>query len=192
MSQEQSPHPNTQEEILQQQYLRALSSFEGIVLSQIDVKNRLGNRLNYSIRAGIIILGAIAISILILLLSLSSQVNRITKVVGEMDTHFEAIATKMDDIREHLDHMDRQVALVREMGGMVAVMDKEMQQINLDMSGMQGKVNGIEQNLARVRQRVDGIAVNIDQLNRELQGITHQMHRLGKPARSLNKMMPFP
>ncbi|MCW5586810.1 MAG: hypothetical protein KIS75_11810, partial [Chromatiales bacterium] len=80
------------ETILQQQYLRALSSFEGIVLSQIDVKNRLGDRLNYSIRAGLIILSVIAFSILVLLLTLSSQINRISNVVGAMNTHFSAVS----------------------------------------------------------------------------------------------------
>ena len=57
------PRTSSDETILQQQYLRALSSFEGIVLSQIDVKNKLGDRLNYSIRAGLIILSVIAFSI---------------------------------------------------------------------------------------------------------------------------------
>jgi hypothetical protein len=36
------PRASGDDKILQQQYLRALSSFEGIVLSQIDVKNKLG------------------------------------------------------------------------------------------------------------------------------------------------------
>ena len=60
------------EAVLEKQFRRAVSSFEGIVLSQIDIKNKLADRLNYSIRAGIIILGVIAISILILLLTLDS------------------------------------------------------------------------------------------------------------------------
>ncbi|MGD2083050.1 MAG: hypothetical protein PVF91_08795, partial [Chromatiales bacterium] len=70
------PKASTDEAILQQQYLRALSSFEGIILGQIDIKNKLGNRLNYSLRAGLIILGVIAVSILVLLLTLSTQITR--------------------------------------------------------------------------------------------------------------------
>ena len=97
------------ETILQQQYLRALSSFEGIVLSQIDVKNRLGDRLNYSIRAGLIILSVIAFSILVLLLTLSSQINRISNVVGAMNTHFSAVSLRMDEISDHLGSMESQV-----------------------------------------------------------------------------------
>ena len=76
-NEEKSPKASTNDAILQQQYMRALGSFEGIVLSQIDVKNKLGDRLNYSIRTGIIILGVLAFSILVLLLTLSSQVTRI-------------------------------------------------------------------------------------------------------------------
>jgi hypothetical protein len=66
------PRPAGEDAVLQQQFRRALSSFEGIILSQIDIKNRLGDRLNYSIQAGIIILGAIAVSILVLLLTLNA------------------------------------------------------------------------------------------------------------------------
>ena len=43
-----TPKVAQDEAILHQQYRRALSSFEGIILSQIDIKNRLGDRLNYS------------------------------------------------------------------------------------------------------------------------------------------------
>ena len=97
---DQTPEMRTSSDdaILQQQYLRALSSFEGIVLSQIDVKNKLGDRLNYSIRTGLIILSVIAFSILVLLLTLSSQINRISSVVGAMNTHFSAVSLRMDEI----------------------------------------------------------------------------------------------
>ncbi len=72
--------PGGDDTILQQQFMRAVSSFEGIILSQIDIKNRLADRLNYSIRTGLVILGLIAASILILLLTLSSQITRISAV----------------------------------------------------------------------------------------------------------------
>ena len=96
----------TEDTVLQQQYLRALSSFEGIVLSQIDVKNALGDRLNYSIRAGLIILFVIAFSILVLLLTLSSQITRISNVVGAMNTHFSAVSLRMDEISEYRSRVD--------------------------------------------------------------------------------------
>ncbi len=192
MSEEPSGNKSSvQEDILQQQYLRALSSFEGIVLSQIDVKNRLGDRLNYSIRTGIIILGVIAISILILLLSLSSQVNRIAGVVGDINTHFSVISTNMKQIRHHMHSMEKKVALIESMSEQVAIMDQEMAGIDTDMNVMNETVKGIRENLTTVRQRVGGMTVNVDHINMELQGITHEVHRFGTPARSMNKMFPF-
>jgi uncharacterized protein YoxC len=179
------------DEILQQQYLRALSSFEGIVLSQIDLKNKLGDRLNYSIRTGIIILGVIAISILILLLSLSSQVNRIAGVVGNMNSHFIDIAKNMNQVRSHMNSMEKKVSLMRGMGEYVASMDKEVEQIKDDMSVMKGTVAGITNNLSVVRQKVGTMSMSVDHINLELQGITQEVHRFGKPARTMNKMFPF-
>jgi uncharacterized protein YoxC len=181
----------TSEEILQQQYLRALSSFEGIVLSQIDVKNRLGDRLNYSIRTGVIILGVIAISILILLLSLSSQVNRIASVVGDINSHFRVISSNMQQVNAHMQTMEQRVALIESMSRQVAIMDKEMAGIDKDMNDMNATVSGIRQNLSTVRQRVGAMAVNVDHINLELQGITQEVHRFGTPARTMNKMFPF-
>lgn len=192
MPAETDPKPaRTQEDILQQQYLRALSSFEGIVLSQIDMKNRLGDRLNYSIRSGIIILGVMAMSILILLLSLSSQINRIADVVGEMNDHFHSISQKMDQVRGHMQSMEKKVALIQGMGEQVAVMDGEIKGITQDMDTMRGSVDGIRGNLATVRERVTNMSMSVDFINLELQGMTQEMHRMGKPVRALNKMFPF-
>ncbi len=90
-----SAEENSDDEILQRQFLRAVSSFEAIILSQISIKNKLADRLNYSIRAGITILGAIAISILGMLLTLTSQINSITNVVISMNTNLTSVSTEM-------------------------------------------------------------------------------------------------
>ena len=97
MVEKPSPPINSEDdELLQQQYLRALTSFEAMQLSQIDVRNKLANRLNNSIRAGLAILGAIAFSILILLLTLTTQLSRISDVVFNMNTHFRSVTENMD------------------------------------------------------------------------------------------------
>ena len=186
------PKASTNETVLQQQYMRALGSFEGIILSQIDVKNKLGDRLNYSIRAGIIILGAIAFSILILLLTLTTQLNRITEVVSNIDNHFGSISEKMTRIDDHMGSMEKQVALIEAMDARIDVMDGEMALIAGDMTQMEGTVGGITQNMTSVRDQLGAIALTIDQVNNEMQIMTHEMHRMGKPARSMNKMFPFP
>jgi uncharacterized protein YoxC len=191
---EKSPFPRTadDEAILQQQYRRALSSFEGIILSQIDVKNRLGDRLNYAIQTGIIILGVVALSILVLLLTLSTQVNRISAVVAEMNTHFTSVSAQMNRIRGHMSAMDQRVALLEDMQGRTAVMDQEMRSIAADMDRMSRMVAGIDGHVATVRDRVGAISGNMDLMNTEVQVMTAEMGRMSRPARSMNKMFPFP
>jgi hypothetical protein len=99
----------SEEAVTEQQFLRAATAFEAIILSQIDIKNKLGDRLNYSIQAGIIILGIIAASIFILLLTLSSQVNRISGVVKEMNQDFTSVRIQMERIDGYFGSIEQRV-----------------------------------------------------------------------------------
>lgn len=188
----QKPKPPIQEELLQQQYLRALSSFEGIVLSQIDIKNKLGDRLNYSIRAGLVILSVIALSILVLLWTLSSQIDRISSVVAAMNVHFSEITQKMDRVGKNIVSMEQRVSLLESMDQYTLSMRHEVNGITQDMEKLQGQMSMIGGHLATVRDRVSNIAVSIDHMNAEVQNMSLEMHRMGQPARSLNRLMPFP
>jgi len=193
MAEERPTSKRRQEDaILQQQYRRALSSFEGIILSQIDIKNKLADRLNYSILAGIIILGGISISMLVLLLTLSAQINRISGVVLEMNTHFTSVSSQMHQIRGYMDAMEKRVALLEEIDGMTGVMDREMMSIAGDMDSMRRKLQGIDGHVALVRHNVSNISVNMDLMNREVQNMSVDMLQVSKPARTMNKMFPFP
>jgi methyl-accepting chemotaxis protein len=186
------PRNTTDDAVLQQQYLRALSSFEGIVLSQIDVKNKLGDRLNYSIRAGLVILGVIAFSILVLLLTLSSQITRISDVVGAMNTHFSAVSLRMDEISSHLGSMEAQVAQLRVIQGFTSTMQDEIAGIGDSTGAIEGSVMSVNQHMAGALVNVESINVTMNAMNHEVQAMSAEMHRMAKPARTLNKMFPFP
>ena len=193
MADEPADHPTSADDtILQQQYLRALSSFEGIVLSQIDVKNKLGDRLNYSIRAGLIILFVIAFSILVLLLTLSSQINRISSVVGSMNTHFSAISLRMDEITAALGSMEGQVAELKSIEDYTNAMQEQMLAISNSTGGIESSMFSIGEQMAGTRANVENIAVTMNAMNLEVQAMSAEMHRMAKPARTLNKMFPFP
>jgi len=178
--------------VLQQQYRRALSSFEGIILSQIDIKNRLGDRLNYSIQAGILILGFISISMSVLLFTLTSQITRISGVVDDMNSHFSSVANQMNRIKHHMSAMEQRVALLESVEVRTALMDREMGAIRTDMDYMRSNVDGIDNYLAAIRNHVGNISVNIDLMNLEVQTMSADMLRVSRPARAINKMMPFP
>ncbi len=180
------------EAVLEKQFRRAVSSFEGIVLSQIDIKNKLADRLNYSIRTGIIILGFIAISILILLLTLSSQLNRISRVVNDMNAHFSSISEQMMMMNGYIQFIEKRVALLDSINGQTEVMDGEMSSIAQDMEIMRSTVGGISRNVSVVRGNVGNISATIDHMGMEVLQMSHDMGRISKPSRSMNKMFPFP
>lgn len=187
-----TPRAAQDDAVLQQQFRRALSSFEGIILSQIDIKNRLGDRLNYSIQAGILILSAISVSLSILLFTLTSQITRISGVVDEMNNHFTSVADQMHRIERHMGAMEQRVALLDSMQTRVALMDREMGAIRSDMGRMRSNVGGIDDYLSAVRTHVGNISVNVDLMNLEIQTMSAEMVRVSRPARAINKMMPFP
>ncbi len=180
------------EAILQQQFRRAVSSFEGIVLSQIDIKNTLADRLNYSIRAGLVILGVIALSILILLFTLSTQVQRISSVVNDINHHFEVVSDRMAKIDVQFKSIERRVALLESMEAQTAVMDGEMTDITGDLHAIRGAVAGISHNVVVVRNRVLNISTSIDRMGLDVRNMSLDMGRIAKPSRSMNKMFPFP
>ncbi len=188
----QSKDVSAEDDVLQQQFLRGLSTFEGIILSQIDIKNRLGDRLNYSIQAGLILLGVVAISILVLLLTLSSQITRISGVVADMNTHFGSISMQMHLVRTRMDSMSQRVALLEEIKGRTEVMEGEMALIRDDMHLMQQTLGGISDRVGAVRHNVGNISTAITQMNGEVQLMSGEMHHMAKPARTMNKFFPFP
>ena len=191
MTEEQESGGN-EEKVLQQQFMRAVSSFEGIILSQIDIKNKLADRLNYAIRAGLIILGMVAISILILLLTLSSQINRISGVVSSMNQDFTDVSVRMRQISGHMAAMERRVALLGKIEGEVGVMQEQMQGIAGDMESMQGSVGRIGHQVSAVRTHLGGISVTMDRMDAEVLNMGVDVHRMGRGARSFNRMVPLP
>ena len=187
-----NPKASSDEAVLQQQYLRAMSSFEGIILGQMEVKETLSNRLNVSIRAGLVILSLVAISILTLLIMLSSQINRITEVVGGMNEHFISVSAKMSDIKDNVVAMESQVALMSDIEQYTTIMSQEMDAITSNMNAMEASMIGIDRRFRSIHKTIDGISVTIGQMNNEVQKINYEMHRMAEPARAVNRFFPIP
>ncbi len=178
--------------ILQQQYRRALSSFEGIILSEIELTNRLSTRLNYGIQAGTFILAAISISLSLLLFTLTSQVSRISSVVEGMKEHFISVSDQMHAISGHMNAIESRVALLEKVDQRTAIMNGEMVNILADMDQMRANVTGIDDYLATVRTHIANVSFNMDILNNEVQIMSAELGRMAKPMRNMNKIFPFP
>jgi hypothetical protein len=178
--------------ILQQQYRRALSSFEGIILSEIELTRTLGNRLNYAIQAGTLILAAISVSLSLLLFTLTSQVSRISGVVDGMKEHFISVSNQMTIINGHMDSIEKRVALMETFDYRTAIMDVEMGHILTDMTQMRANVDGIDATLAAIRNHISNVSFNMDLMNNEVQVMSVEMGEMAKPMRNMNKIIPFP
>ncbi len=178
--------------ILQQQYRRALSSFEGIILSEIELTRLLGNRLNYAIQAVTFILAAISISLSALLLTLTSQVSRISGVVDGMRAHFISVSEQMSQINHHMDAIEKRVALMENIDYRTSIMDNEMSNILGDMTQMSTTVSAIDEYLGTVRGHIANVSFNMDIMNTEVQNMSIDMGKISKPMRSFNKIFPFP
>lgn len=192
MEEAMKPRTAVDDAILQQQYRRALSSFEGIMLSEIELTNRLSTRLNYGIQAGTFILAAISISLSLLLFTLTSQVSRISSVVEGMKDHFISVSDQMHAISGHMNAIESRVALLETVDQRTALMDVEMTNILTDMNQMRANVTGIDDYLATVRTHIANVSFNMDIMNNEVQIMSVELGRMAKPMRNMNKMFLFP
>lgn len=185
-----SAHPKT--EISEEHFLRALTAFEAILVAGTEEKRELATRINWVIRGGIGILGLIAISLLILLLSLSAQVRKISTVVGNMNKEFTTVSLQMNEIRTYVGSMQTRVALLEQIQGQTDVMSREMAGITGEMGDMANSIDGVSGHVEEVRGNIDRISAAINQMNTSVQLMGHDMYRIGQPAQSMNKMFPFP
>lgn len=190
--QESAKKTRTEEEILEQQFLRAATSFEAILLSQIEIKKALSDRLNYSIRTGITILAVIAISILILLLTLSAQLTRISGVVMDMNNHFTEVTQQMKRVDSYVDSMETRVALISNIDQQTGSMGNDVQLVSQDLTRLKYSLGTISQHVATVRGNINNISGAINRMDDGVQLMSGDMHRMSKPARTMNKMFPFP
>ncbi len=182
----------TPEEITEAHFVRAARSLEAILLSYMEIQDKLGDDLKSAIRFGMVILGLIAISILVLLLTLSSQINHISAAVVEMNKNFTSITHQMDQMSDDIDSMGQRVALLNGMDEQIAGMRENMVGITSSMHRMREKVSGIGAYVGTVRKDVDAMSVSIGRMDSEVQGMARDMRHMARPARTLNKMFPIP
>jgi methyl-accepting chemotaxis protein len=71
-------------------------------------------------------------------------------------------------------------------------MRAEMDEIGALTTAMEGRMQSMAQQMEGTRANVENIAGTMGAMNHEVQAMSVEMHRMGKPARTLNNMFPFP
>lgn len=170
----------------------AVRQFETIIVRQLDIKNKLGDRLKNSIQTGMVILAITAVSVLVLLYTLTTQVNLIVGVVSDIDRHFARVSEHMQGIDDTVVAIEVQVAVVPEIAAETRGMTADMRVVDATMNEMRDSIAAIGGSLRSVDGHLSNIAVSMERMDTQIVGMTHDMTRISKPARNMNRVFPFP
>jgi methyl-accepting chemotaxis protein len=98
----------------------------------------------------------------------------------------------MDEITRDMGSMEQQVAMMQPMSEITASMTREIAGISANTGEIENSMLSIGQQMAGTRNNVESIAMTMQAMNAEVQAMSAEMHRMAKPARTLNRMFPFP
>jgi peptidoglycan hydrolase CwlO-like protein len=170
----------------------AIRHFDRVIRSQIVIQGRQGDRIKNSIRAGMLFLVLIGISIFIILYTMVTQVNQISEAVVRMDHSFDEVRVQMVKVDQLMTGMEKNVLYMDAVSSVMQNMDSEMGQMTRQMQQMQVEVDAMKNEVAVIRQQADVMTRTSGVMDQEIYRMNQDMNRLAAPARSMNKMFPMP
>jgi archaellum component FlaC len=170
----------------------AIRHFDRVIRSQIVIQGRQGDRIKNSIRAGMLFLVLIGISIFIILYTMVTQVNLISEAVVRMDTSFDEVRTQMVKVDALMTGMEKNVVYINAVSGVMQNIDGEMGTMTRQMGQMQGEVDAMRNEVTVIRQQADMMTRTTGVLDQQIYRMNQDMNRMAAPARSMNNMFPMP
>jgi peptidoglycan hydrolase CwlO-like protein len=170
----------------------AIRHFDRVIRSQIVIQGRQGDRIKNSIRAGILFLVLIGISIFIILYTMVTQVNQISEAVVRMDHSFDEVRVQMNKVDELMTGMERNVLYMDAVSTVMQNMDSEMGQMTRQMQQMQAEVDAMKNEVTVIRQQADIMTRTTGVMDQEIYRMNQDINRMATPARSINNMFPMP
>lgn len=170
----------------------AIRHFDRVIRSQIVIQARQGDRIKNSIRAGMLFLVLIGISIFIILYTMVTQVNLISAAVVRMDQSFDEVRVQMVKVDELMTGMEKNVLYMDAVSTVMQNIDVEMGQMTRQMQQMQTEVDAMKSEVTVIRQQADVMTRTTGVMDQEIYRMNQDMNRLATPARSMNKMFPMP
>jgi len=98
---------------------------------------------------------------------------------------FDRITDAMASMREQVAFMDQVRAGTETMSNEMSAMQQQIHRMSVDVQGIQGELSLVKDDMA-------GIATSVANINAEVAIMGHDMHRMAKPARTINRIFPFP
>lgn len=170
----------------------AIRHFDRVIRSQIVIQGRQGDRIKNSIRAGMLFLVLIAISIFVILYTMVTQVNLISEAVVRMDNSFDEVRTQMVKVDGLMTKMEQNVLYMESVSTVMQNMDGEMGKMTHQMQQMQTEVESMKVEVAVIRQQADTMTHTAGVMDREIYRMNQDINRMATPARSMNNMFPMP
>lgn len=170
----------------------AIRDFDRVIRSQMQIQGQMSNRIKNSIRAGMLFLVLLGISIFILLASMVTQVKHVSGAVNNMASSFDEVKLQMAHVDELMQRMERNVSPMVTIGEVMQDMDDDMILMSQQVDAMQSEVGVMSNRLGHIRQQADLMNHTAAAMDMEIYRLNNDMHRMAKPARSLNNMIPFP
>ena len=170
----------------------AIRHFDRVIRSNMSIQGRLGDRLKNSIRAGMIFLALIAISIFIILITMVTQVEHISAAVTGMDTAFDRVREEMVVVDHLMTKMEKNGSYMKAIGSVMQSMDSEMIKMNENVAQMQAEAAAMNREVKVIRQQADVMAHTTGVMDREIYRMNQEVNRMATPARGMNNMFPMP
>ncbi|NOR51657.1 MAG: hypothetical protein GQ470_03470 [Gammaproteobacteria bacterium] len=170
----------------------SIRHFDRIIRSQMAIQSRIGDRVKNSIRAGMVFLALIAISIFVILVTMASQVELISEAVIGMDNSFDDVRIQMVKIDGLMTKMEKNVSYINSIATVMQGMDSEMVQMTNQVQQMQGEVELMSGEVKVMRRQADVMTQTTGMMDMEIHRMNREVNRMAAPARSMNNMFPIP
>jgi len=169
----------------------AIKRFEKIMMSRIYLQEQLGDRLKLSIRTGMAVLFLLAVSVLVLIVTLTIQVKKVSEVANNMDANFKSISHHMTNIHHFMNKMESQVSYIPKIKSTTSFMHVNMTEINDSLAGINGQVSQMNNELLSVQDKMKKISSSVQVIDSSVNNMNGEVYRMAKPANTFNKFIPF-
>lgn len=170
----------------------AIRHFDRVIRSQILIQGKQGDRIKNSIRAGMLFLCLIGISIFVILITMVTQVELISDAVVRMDNAFDEVRDQMVHVDSLMTKMEVNVAHMDTVSTVMTNMDQQMLKMTEQVQQMQSEVDDMTYEVATIRQQADIMTQTSHVMDAEIYRMNHDLNRMATPARSMNSWFPVP
>ena len=170
----------------------AIRHFDRVIRAQMKIQGMQGDRIKNSIRAGMLFLVLIGISIFVILMSMVTQVEQISEAVTTMDDSFDQVRDQMVRVDALMTNMEVNVSSIESVDRVMQSMDVEMHAMTERIGNMQQEVSSMSHEVAVLRQQADAMTHTAGVMDMEIFKMNREVNRMATPARSINKMFPLP